>query len=176
MTSKLSSLFTLLILLGSCSSNTGKEKETSVATRMDSISEVDIMYLPAFTHRSVLHIDKKTGTSTFTVDTTENFGHEVPRHKLMAPLGEFETQTSVGRFWDEGFLHSLARDTTKLGARDGMHVWVFYTDGKSKDSVNVGNDYPPNVRSIILEQLNFLNGKAKDTAMKVYLKELKEYL
>jgi hypothetical protein len=87
-----------------------------------------------------------------------------------------EAKTSIGRFWNEKFLQSLQRDTTRPGPTDGLTLWIFYTDGKHRDSVDLGNDYPSKVDSIILEQLNYVDRITKDSSMKAYINQVKEYL
>ncbi|RYZ18881.1 MAG: hypothetical protein EOO10_25130 [Chitinophagaceae bacterium] len=113
----------------------------------------------------------------YNVDTANTHSSlVVPQLPFSFDLSKMEAKTSISRFFDETFLQSLKRDEKRLPNYDGMSLWIFYSDGKDKDSVNLGNDYPQRVDSIIQEQLNYISEKTNDTAMKAYIKQIKEYL
>lgn len=136
---------------------------------------MDIEYYPAFSSRSVLRLDSKSGTTVFKVDTSEKGYQELPPQWLAFSMNDIDTASSIKRFWDESFIKSL-KDTSNSGVRDGMHVRVVYGKGNSKDSVSLGNSRPKWIDSLLLEQITYLNSIAKDSIMKDNLKEIRDYL
>lgn len=178
-------LFTYLITITviSCSDNSG---ETTLPSKdlansqqqkkkTDSISRVNIHYYPSFTNSSMLQIDRVNNEGIFMVDTTIKFTYGTP-DTLRFSVKDMEAKTDFEKFWNSSFIHSIRQDTSMLGWTDGMPVYVYFLNNGMKDSVYLGNVHTKRVDSVLMQQLNYMQSKTNNRAMKTYIKQVKEYL
>lgn len=142
----------------------------------DSIVVVEIEYCPAFGNKSFLHLDRRSRTGNFHVDTTTKHNYGVPEPLISFPLTAFNSKGNNNRIWKEPFIRSLRKDKTRTSPTDGMPVWIYYWKGATKDSVYLGNSHPHRVDSVLREQLDFLLSRTKDKPMRFYLHDLKQNL
>jgi hypothetical protein len=165
-------IFTLLIILPALYSC--REQSSTNKAAADSITMVSINYYPAFTHSSVITINRGQDSADFLVDTSMfRFSYGAPK-PMKVSLKDLRSQTMIDSFWNADFIKTLRPSKNLL--TDGMSVEVYYTNNGRTDSISLGNNYPKRVNNILLEQVKFLERQAKDTAMKMYLKDLREYL
>ena len=169
----------LVILIVSCSDNHSRDKrnssiDSSARIEKDSITSVDIFYYPSFTNSSVLRLNRITGEGVFIVDTRISFNYGKP-DTLKFLLSDMELKAGIGSFWNSSFIHSIRQDTSMLGWTDGMPVWVMFVNNDTRDSVYLGNVYPPKVESILKSQIDYLKKISTTQPMKAYLKQVEEY-
>jgi hypothetical protein len=124
-----------------------------------------------------LRLNRITREVVFTIDTTSRikYGYERP-DTLNFDLGDMESETDIENFWSVSFIRSIRQDTSMLGWTDGMPAWVKFTNNGIIDSVYLGNAFTKSVNSLLMRQINYLQKKSTNRAMKAYLKQLKEYL
>jgi hypothetical protein len=141
----------------------------------DTITSVTIKFYPSFTNKSVLCLDRIKGEVSFIVDTIYKLKDGKPLPVTMS-LKEMEKHSKAEKFWKPDFIKSLESDPPRPPVFDGMDVFLEYFQNGEKRDIFLGNNRRKKADRILLNQLNYIERKTTDAALKAYLERLKRYL